>query len=444
MATGIRRSRRAVLKTGAELGAILALAACAPAPPLPATPTLAPPSLPTPPAATSFTEWGWPLPYATVSARSIDWLQTQNWWPLGVGYQVLWSGQDAINAIIRDERLLERRGLPVTFYSFASGVAVDQALAANRIQAGTVGDVPFLALIERDAPVAAIAVLSPNEKLGTIVPLSSRLQRFSDLKDSGLSVGVLVGSSSAGYLTAAAAGNGLVVNQDFFYQPMDNSEQSTLPATVAAVAPRQPVGDLILTVHRTGRLIDLVYPYHFVCGFMMVRRELVENVPDVVQALADSVQEAILLIRYDPGRATGALASEPIARSFPPSLLRETTDATVSFYKPTFAYPFVDFWSASGAHLSSLLANSGQATGVIGQDAWGGLLLPQFLQATYTRLGWRIPDRPPWIPPGWTGRVGSPPYPPYATVDTLKAPQPWPGPGDLVRPWAFAGTTYYP
>lgn len=408
------------------------------------TPTLAAPSLPTVAPARTFTDWGWPLPYVHVSPRSVDWLQSQHWWPLGVGFQVLWSGQDAINAVIRDRRLLEQRGLQATFYPFLTGVSLDQGIAANRIQVGSVGDVPFIALIERSAPVAAIAVLTPNQLTGTIVPLVSPLKRFADLKGSGLSIGVVVGSSESGYLTAAAAGNGLTVNQDFYLQPMDAGEQSTLPPTVAAVVPREPVVDLILTVRRTGRLIDDVFPYHFISGVVIVRRELVENVPDVVQAIADSVQEAILLIRYNPTEAVGSLAHDPIARNVPLSLMLQQTNVSTSLYKPTFAYPFVDFWAPSGTYLTNLLVASGQATQAIGIPAWNGLLLPQFLQSTYSRLGWRIPIRPPWIPSGWTGTVGQPPYPRYETVETLRNPQPWPEPGDLVHPWKFAGTTYYP
>lgn len=444
MAKRIGRSRRTFLATGAGLGMALALVACASAPPPPATPTLVVPPLPTAAPVKAFNDWGWPVPYLQVSPRSIDWLQGQHWWPMGIGHQLLWSGQDAINTIIRDRRLLDQRGLQATFYPFLSGVSLDQGLAANRIQVGSVGDVPFMSLIERSAPVAAIAVLSPNLKIGTIVPHASPLHDFSDLRRSGLSIGVVVGSSAAGYLTAAAAVNGLSLNRDFFFQPMEYTEQSTLPATVAGVAPREPVGDLIVTTRRTGALIDVVYPYHFVCGFVVVRRELIENVPDVVQALADSVQEAILIIRYNTRQAVDALARDPITQSFPPSLLLQQTNAATTLYKPTFAYPFVNFWAASGAYLTNILVASGQATQAIDLRAWTGLLAPQFLHATYARLGWRVPDHPPWIPGGWSGTVGIPPYPPYATVETLKSPQPWPEPGDLVRPWKFAGTTYYP
>ncbi|MGH2458293.1 MAG: ABC transporter substrate-binding protein [Chloroflexota bacterium] len=422
----------------------LALVACATVPPPSTTPTFVVPHLPTAAPASAFNDWGWPVPYTQVSPRSIDWLQGQHWWPLGIGYQLLWSGQDAINTVMRDHRLLEQRGLDVTYVPFLSGVSLDQGLAANRIQVGSVGDVSFAALIERSAPIVAIAVLSPNQRNGTIVPLNSPLQRFADFRRSGLSIGVLVGSSSAGYLTAAARVNGLAVNRDFFFQPMDNAQQSTLPATVAGVAPREPVVDLILASRRTGRMIDVVYPYHFVCGFVIVRRELIENAPDVVQALADSVQEAILLVRYNPSGAVSTLSRDPITQTFPSSLLLQQTNASTTLYKPTFAYPFVNFWAASGAYLTGVLAASGQVTRAIDLRAWQGLLVPQFLQATYARLGWRVPERPPWIPGDWAGRVGRPPYPPYATVETLKSPQPWPEPGDLIRPWQFAGTTYYP
>jgi len=50
-----------------------------------------------PAAAQSFTDWGWPQPYEKVSQKSIDWLKQKGWWPVGIGWQGPFSGQNTIN-----------------------------------------------------------------------------------------------------------------------------------------------------------------------------------------------------------------------------------------------------------------------------------------------------------------------------------------------------------
>jgi sulfonate transport system substrate-binding protein len=64
------------------------------------------------------------------------------------------------------------------------------------------------------------------------------------------------------------------------------------------------------------------------------------------------------------------------------------------------------------------------------------------MDATFEKLGWRIPERPPFLPKDWGG-VGNLPYKPYA-ADLLQGPAPFPEPGELTRPWTFMGKTYHP
>jgi len=53
-----------------------------------------------------FTEWGWPLPYEQISAKSKQWLQGKGWWPLNAGFIVMWSGEELLGTILMNEKLL--------------------------------------------------------------------------------------------------------------------------------------------------------------------------------------------------------------------------------------------------------------------------------------------------------------------------------------------------
>ena len=54
-----------------------------------------------------------------------------------------------------------------------------------------------------------------------------------------------------------------------------------------------------------------------------------------------------------------------------------------------------------------------------------------FTDARLATLGWSGPSTPVFLPDGWAGEVGKPPYPPYDTARTRTTPQPWPEAGDL-------------
>ena len=66
------------------------------------------------------------------------------------------------------------------------------------------------------------------------------------------------------------------------------------------------------------------------------------------------------------------------------------------------------------------------------------------MKKTFEKLGWAVPEQPPFIPAGWTGDPGKLPYPEYLTAENAKQPQAFPEAGDLTKPWSFAGKSYNP
>ena len=147
-------------------------------------------------AAQSFTDWGWPQPYEKVSDKSVAWLKEKGWWPLGVGWQGPFSGQNTINVVMDKAGLLAKRGLEAKYQVFAAGPDVNEAVASARVQVGNGGNFPFTSLLDRGVPVRAIAVIAPNLKHSTVVPADSPLKKLADLKGSNPSatIGIVTGS----------------------------------------------------------------------------------------------------------------------------------------------------------------------------------------------------------------------------------------------------------
>src|SRR5215470_8550394 len=166
-----------------------------------------------PAAAQSFTDWGWPQHYEKVSDKSVAWLKQKGWWPLGFGWQGPFSGQNTINVVMDKAELLEKRGLEVKFQAFAAGPDVNEAVASARIQVGNGGNFPFTSLLDRGVPVRAIAVVAPNLKHSTVVPVDSPIKKLADFKGSNppATIGIVTGSSAEFYFTQAAEVTGLQI-----------------------------------------------------------------------------------------------------------------------------------------------------------------------------------------------------------------------------------------
>jgi sulfonate transport system substrate-binding protein len=393
-----------------------------------------------------FTEWGWPLPYQQVSAKSIKWLEEKGWLPLGLAWQGPWSGQNTITAVIAKLDLLGKRGLKSKFQAFAAGPDVNEAIAAARFHVGNGGNFPFTSLLDRGIPVKAIAVTSPNLKHSTVVPVDSKLKTLADLKGSNppATIGIVTGSSAEFYFTQAAEVVGLKIGRDVILKNMPISEQLALPQGVAAVVPWEPSVAILVNERKTGREIDTIFPYNFFEGNFYVRQELIDNVPDVVQAVSDAFAESNLWIRLYPDKAADILAEEPLLRHYDKALLLQQTDAYNNFYKPTSTYPFATFWGEENARIAKWLLERNRVQKQITAKDYAAAFDPRFMNKTYQKLGWTIPQRPPFISADWKGQIGKLPYPPYPNINDPKSRETWPEKGDLVRPWQFAGKTYEP
>ena len=208
-----------------------------------------------PAAAQNATDWGWPQPYEKVSEKSVAWLKQKGWWPIGVGWQGPFSGQNTINVVMDKAGLLEKRGLEAKFQVFASGPDVNEAVASARIQVGNGGNFPFTSLLDRGVPVRAIAVVAPNLKHSTVVPLDSPIKKLADFKGSNppATIGIVTGSSAEFYFTQAAEVVGLKIGTDVILKNMPPGEQLLMTKGIGGVVPWEPSVTIISEIRKTGR-----------------------------------------------------------------------------------------------------------------------------------------------------------------------------------------------
>jgi len=396
--------------------------------------------------AQQFTQWGWPQPYEKVSDKSIAWLKQKGWWPIGVGWQGPFSGQNTINVVMDKAGLLEKRGLEAKFQVFAAGPDVNEAVASARIQVGNGGNFPFTSLLDRGVPVRSIAVVAPNLKHSTVVPSDSPIKSLADFKGANppATIGIVTGSSAEFYFTQAAEVVGLQIGKDIILKNMPPGEQLLMAKGIGGVVPWEPSVTIITDERKTGREVDAIFPYNFYEGRFYVRQELIDNVPDVVQALSDAFMEATLWIRLNPEQAADFLAAEPILKAYGKPLLLQQTRLYNNLYKPTYSYPFAKMWGEEDARIAKWLKDRNRVTKAITAADYEASFDPRFMNKTYEKLGWAVPTRAPFLPANWPGKIGQLPYPAYANAITLKEPQAWPEKGDLVKPWTFNGKTYQP
>ena len=400
---------------------------------------------------TQYTQWGWPLPYKRVSDTSVAWLKERGWWPLALGWQAPWSGQNAVMAVMDRQGLLSKRGLEQKFSSFASGPALNEQFIAAKLQVGASGNFPVNSMVDKQVPLKVISIVCPNLRHHVIVPLTSPIKSVKDFiggrrgkGNEPFVIGLTAGSSAEFYFQSMADFHGLKIGKDVLVKNMTLAEQAQMPQDVDAVVPWDFTCSLILEEKKNGRSVDVSYPYNIYQGSVYVRKELIDNVPDVVQAITDAVVEATLWIRLNPVPTVRTMQEEPQLKDVSTGLLLQQVLEYNNLYKPTYLFPFVDFWAMENVKISNWLYLNKRLQKPYSANEFGQVFAPEFMTATFENLGWKIPGFPPTISTKWRGRLGQLPYPPYDTMLTMKSPQVWPQGRDLKRAYTFNGQVFQP
>ena len=397
----------------------LLLLACASAPdaPAPDAPGAAP-AAPTPDP--------WPIPRQQVSAASVAWLKSQGWWPLKLGYFADVPGFSVHWAVMREDKLLEQRGLEVEYQTFNSGPPILEAFLGGQTQVTHYGDFPFWTTVDKGVPAVAYAVTGVNNEVALVVPDDSPFHTLEELRaaDHELVIGTTLGSYAEFYLRS-------IPGLHYRIAGMSMRDAQVVPAGVDAVAIWDPHLSFALGKH-LGRKIDDVYPWYFPTGYEFARRELHEHAPDVMQALADATEEGLLRVRAEPDRAARLYAADPRAKAWSEADIRAQVDRYLLLYKPTYKYLDAAFWSAEDARVVAAQFAAGRLSRARDAADLQKDVAPQYLADTFARLGWAVPAHPVFLPEGWAGTPGQPPYPATLHAGTFAAPQPFPEPADLI------------
>lgn len=394
----------------------------------------------------TFTDWGWPMPYERVSDKSVQWLKDKGWWPVQVAYQAPWSGQNTTNIVMDRQAMMKSRGVEAKWQAFASGPAINETIVAARFQVGNGGNFPFTSLLDKNVPVRAIAILSPNLLHALVVPPDSPLKSIRDLKGSNppATIGIVTGSSAEFYFQMAMQVNGIEVGKDVILKNTPPGEQMALPKGIAGVVPWDPTPTMMVEERKNGRIIDSIFPYNMYEGQFYVRSEIAENAPDVVQAFSDAFAEATLWIRLNPEKAADLMAEDPSLKNFSKAILLQQIRAYNNLYKPTHIYPHAQFWGAVNETIFTWLHGQKRITQPLKAKDFAAAVDEKYMRRTFEKLGWAVPRQPPFIPAGWKGDPAKPPFPDYVHAINTKEPQPFPEKGDLVKSWSFGGKTYTP
>ena len=393
-----------------------------------------------------FNEWGWPTPYERVSDKSVKWLQDKGWWPIQVAYQAPWSGQNTVNIVMDRQGLLKARGIETKFQAFPSGPAINETIVSARFQAGNGGNFPFTSLLDKNIPVKAIAILSPNLLHALVVPTDSKLKGIKDLKGSNppATIGLVTGSSAEFYFQMAMQVNGIQSGKDVILKNMPPGEQMALPKGIDGVVSWDPTPTMMVEERKNGRIIDSIFPYNMYEGQFYLRAEIVENAPDVAQAFSDAFAEATLWTRRYPDKAADLMAEDPSLKNFSKTILLQQIHAYNNLYKPTNIYPHGQFWGSVNETIFNWLYEQKRITQPLKAKDFVAAVDERFMKKTFEKLGWAIPKQPPFIPAGWKGDPAKPPFPDYMHAINTKDPQAFPEKGDLVRTWNFGGQAYNP
>lgn len=387
------------------------------------------------------TEWGWPQPYPQISAQSAKWLRDQGWWPLKLGSQPGFTGMP----VAVQKKFFQARGLEFETVPFLSGPAINEAVVAGRVYGGLSGNFPFTSLIARDFPVRCIAVLNPNLKHAAFVPPDSPFRTMADLKKATgekPAFGIVTGSSAEFFFNEALRVNDLVPGRDVILKNLTPPDMLTMPSGLTGVVQWAPWAWDHLLFRKNARQLASIFPYNFYMGNLYLRREIIENAPDVAQAVLDSYVEGILFTRQQPAEGVTLTQADAMHARFPKEMLERIVGVLNNQYKPTWWYPHAEFWSIENARVAKWLHETNRLQKLVTAENYAAIFDTRFADKAIETLGWRKPAQPPFLPANWPGKVGQVPYPDYVNEDTLNGQQAFPEKGDLTRPWYFNGKTH--
>jgi ABC-type nitrate/sulfonate/bicarbonate transport system substrate-binding protein len=376
---------------------------------------------------------------STISQKSVAWLKSKGWWPLQVHINPTWSDGNLVVAVMKENKLLEKRGIETNYQSFTAASYVNAAYIPGHLQVAQAGELGLYAVMGLEVPTAAVVVY-PAQLQGFMVPPNSPLKSLSDLKDQKVLkrpavYGVTIGSTPQLGWQIASTTLGLTQDKDYKLANLSPADIITMPAGIDVAGIWEPLVSQMTLINKNARVLEPTGRYEFFSGYSYIRGEIAESAPDVIQAYVDAFVEAQLWADKNQSAALAMLIKQPLAAAQNPKLLKQQANLYNFWPKPTKNYPFKDthgFWTGVLEYQSSVAHQYGFLKQQLTSADFEKTLRPDFMANTYKRLGWAVPAWPMYVPKNWSGVVGKPPYPAYLWNGIeLSGPEPFPTKSDL-------------
>jgi sulfonate transport system substrate-binding protein len=305
-------------------------------------------------------------------------------------------------------------------------------------------------LIDKKVRVKSAGIIwTPLDEHPILIHHDSKMKEPKDLE--GKSIGLVVGSSAEFAFVGYAMAKGLDMSK-ISLKPMPIPDQATFPAGIDAVLPWAPTPGLMTKYRKNAKVFDDTGPYQLYWGDVHIRTELIENCPDVAQALADMAVEALLWGRVNLKQATDFVKEDPFLEGYPWQLLYDENVTWMARLKPTWIYPFAEAYALEGGRIAKWLYEKGRIKQQLTKDDYMDYFAPgvKLVNNTFKKLGWRIPAVPPYFPAGMDmtkfkeRQALGKGFEDFQFPYRMQLNQAWPEKGDLEKRWYYQGRWYNP
>jgi len=206
-----------------------------------------------------------------------------------IGYQPYWVGEANIILAMKRLGLLEKMGYRVEYYRFLSGPGVNEAMAADSIDAGVGGDLPTILALSSGMKITVLASVSKSLRQAIVVgkKREKEILRVADLV--GKKVAVAKGSTSHFFLYRTLAENGIdPARVSIIHLSVKAQPQALAGGEVDAAATWEPWPSR-LEKEGIGRILSAGdFP-----GFLYVRKDFLSRNPRGAADLVKSLQQAL-------------------------------------------------------------------------------------------------------------------------------------------------------
>ncbi|WP_127529280.1 aliphatic sulfonate ABC transporter substrate-binding protein [Paenibacillus kobensis] len=235
------------------------------------------------------------------------------------------------------EKALAKDNIKVTWNEFASGPPHFEAIAAGRIDFGSVGGTPVISGQVGDVGFKAVAVTSDGRKGNMIiVPKDSPIKELKDLK--GKKVGVAKGSSAYNFLYMAIDKAGLTGDDVKVIQLQPDEARPALDSgAIDAWSIWEPYATVAehqtgATVLVSGEDLNINAP-----GFLIARTKFLDQHPDAAVAFLKAYEEVRLYYSTHIDEVAGDLADAAKLEKEVLAEVMHRTEPLLSPITPEFA-----------------------------------------------------------------------------------------------------------